>query len=115
MPTLAHRNEVRLVGRLSRRADSIALPSGAVRVIWRLVVYREEPSDAPSGRALFDTINCGTWCKDLGTRALGWPPGVELELVGSLRRRFWRGEGAFNSRYEVEVTAAGEPPLSVPD
>jgi single-strand DNA-binding protein len=90
-------NEVRLRGRW-QGAEERELPSGDLVVTARLVVSR------PAGGV--DTIDCAVWAAGLRRRALGWDAGADVELTGSLRRRFWRTPQGAASRYEVEVTQA---------
>ncbi|MEO8106587.1 MAG: single-stranded DNA-binding protein [Actinomycetes bacterium] len=102
-------NAVHLRGRLSAPPVARELPSGDVVVTLRVVVARpERRRRAPaSGRAVtVDTIDCSVWAAALRRRVLGWGPGDEIAVEGSLRRRFWRGQGGAQSRYEVEVVKA---------
>jgi single-strand DNA-binding protein len=97
-----HRNEVSIVGRLSKPAELKVLPSGDEVAFWRLVV------DRPPGvtRAGFDTIDCTAFTARVRRAALGWKPGATVEVTGSLRRRFWRGNGGLASACEVLVATA---------
>lgn len=102
-------NTVHLVGRLAAAPVPRELPSGDVLVTMRLVVAR--PSGrrraTASGRAVtVDTIDCSVWTAALGRRVLRWNPGDQVVIEGSLRRRFWRGPGGAQSRYDVEVVKA---------
>jgi single-strand DNA-binding protein len=99
----AHRNEVRVTGRLSMAADERMLPSGDEVVSWRLVV--ERPQDAKRGG--MDVIDCAAFAARIRRAALKWRPGDVIDVEGSLRRRFWRNGGTTASRYEVEVRRAG--------
>ncbi len=38
-------------------------------------------------------------------KVLGTAANTDVELTGSLRRRFYRGAGGLGSRYEVEVAS----------
>lgn len=105
----AHRNEVILVGRLAAPAQPRVLPSGDELVTFRLVVSRPKGAarrvarpHAPS----VDTIDCVAWRADVRHRVAGWDPDDTVEIVGSLRRRFWRGTSGLGSRSEVEATRA---------
>ena len=89
-------NEVRLRGRWVA-AEERELPSGAQLVVARVVVPR------PAGGV--DTLDCAVWTPALRRRALALPDDSVVEVVGSLRRRFWRTPGGPASRYEVEVTS----------
>jgi single-strand DNA-binding protein len=87
-------NEVRLRGRW-QGAEQRELPSGDVVVTSRVVVPRPEGG--------VDAVDCAVWPAALRRRVLGWPEGVEVEVTGTLRRRFWRTPGGPASRYEVHV------------
>ncbi len=98
-----HRNDVRLVGRLSAAAVEREMPSGDVCATWRLVVRRPTSTRAGPG---IDTIDCLTWVGGVRRQSLRWRPGDLIELEGALRRRFWRSAGGPVSRCEVEVRRA---------
>lgn len=89
-------NECRLSGRLSAPAQERAFPSGDTVVLFRLVVPRAE-----EGRV--DTIDCRVDAPRLRKRVLLMEAGVELEVEGSLHRRFWRAASGPVSRYEVQI------------
>jgi single-strand DNA-binding protein len=97
-----HRNEVTVCGRLSAAALTKELPSGDEIVNWRLVVDRGEVA----GVRKVDVIDCTTFGGRVRRQALAWSEGDLIEVVGSLRRRFWRGAGGLQSRCEVEVDSA---------
>jgi single-strand DNA-binding protein len=99
-PGSDHRNDVRLVGRLSAAAVERELPSGDVCATWRLVVRR--PTTARAGPSV-DTIDCLTWIGGVRRQSLRWQAGDVIEVEGALRRRFWRSPGGPTSRCEVEV------------
>jgi single-strand DNA-binding protein len=115
-----HRNEVRLVGRLSASARVVDLPSGDRLVTFRVIVDRigrhggrrqraggaAPESGGGSGRRQVDTIDCATWTRREQRRVEKWQPGDLVEVQGRLRRRFRRGESGPVSRVEVEVTLA---------
>jgi single-strand DNA-binding protein len=101
-PAIEHRNEVRIVGRLSKPAEQRTLPSGDEVVTWRVVVDRP-PGDE---RRTFDAIDCTAFAARVRRSALGWQPGSTVEVSGALRRRFWRGSGGLASTYEVHVATA---------
>jgi single-strand DNA-binding protein len=102
-------NEVVLVGRVAAPAEERTLPSGDVRVTWRLVVDRP-----PARRAaregirpvVVDTIDCVAWSAQVRRTAGGFVPGDVAQVQGALRRRFWRGSAGPVSRCEVEVAVA---------
>ncbi len=93
-------NEVHLQGRLSGRPESRALPSGDEVLTFRLVIAR------PGPRPSVDTIDCAIWKAGLRHRVGRWNNGDQIEVIGALRRRFWRPGAAVASRCEVEVSSA---------
>ena len=95
-----HRNEVAIVGRLSKPAERKVLPSGDEVVTWRLVVDR--PGETAPRRG-FDTIDCTAFAARVRRAALRWEPGATIEVTGSLRRRFWRNGSVLGSACEVHV------------
>ncbi len=95
-------NEVRLVGRVSGISEAHELPSGDSVVTLRLVVPREvRRPRQPS----VDTIDVACWSPDTRQGAAQVGIGGTAEVTGSLRRRFFRGGGGLQSRYEVEAHA----------
>ena len=92
-------NEVRLVGRVSAPVDERDLPSGDTVGQLRLVVPRAEGSRGAS----VDTIDVACWSGRTRLAARRLQPGDEVEVVGSLRRRFFRTGTGTASRYEVEA------------
>ena len=101
-------NEVRLGGRLAAEPVAVALPSGDELVTLRLVVPRPPGRGRARSRAVtVDTVDCSVWSATLRRTVLRWRPGDQIEVEGSLRRRFWRGPGGGpQSRYDVEVVKA---------
>ncbi len=94
-------NEVRLQGRISGDPEERDLPSGDSVVVFRVVV------DRPSGgRATHDTIDCAAYSGRLRRSILRWTHGDEVQVGGSLHRRFFRSGAGPVSRYEVEVASA---------
>jgi single-strand DNA-binding protein len=97
-----HCNEVVLCGRLAAEAVPKQLPSGDDIVTWRLVVDRAETT----GARKVDLVDCTTFAARVRRQALAWSEGDTIEVVGALRRRFWRGAVGLQSRCEVEVDSA---------
>jgi single-strand DNA-binding protein len=98
-------NEVFLRGRLAAEPTTRILPSGDELVAFRITVARPE-TDRSDSRARVDSIDCAamqTRARRCVERAV---PGDELEVTGSLHRRFWRGAAGLGSRYEVLVSSA---------
>jgi single-stranded DNA-binding protein len=93
------RNEVVLAGRLPETVQVKSLQSGTRFGTWRLIVRRRQ-----QGRGIrVDTIPCVAFEPDVIETVTGWSPDDMVEVVGSLRRRWWGKEGAKASGYEVEV------------
>ncbi len=111
-PTVGHRNEVVLVGRLAVAPEVRALPSGDSLTSFRLVVGRSassgrQPTHQTRSRPVtVDTLDCVTWQATVRRAAATWAPGDIVEVSGAIRRRFWRSPGGTASRCEVEVARA---------
>ena len=101
----AHRNEVRLVGRLGAQAEVRTLPSGDEIVTFRVVVERPGARRSPRGPSV-DTLDCAVTGAALRRRVLGWSAGDVLEVTGALQRRFWRSGSRVMSRCEIQVSRA---------
>ena len=98
-----HANEVRLVGRVAAPAAERTLPSGDVVASWRLVVRRPDPAQ---GRPPSDTVDCSAFAAAVRRSCRGWAAGDTVEVVGALRRRFWRSGAHAASRVDVLVERA---------
>lgn len=105
-PASVHRNEVRLVGRVSGPPTAISLPSGDSVATVRVVVERGGRSGEQVPRQRVDTLVCAVWRPGLQDVVMAWCHGDVVEVRGALRRRFWRGDGVPQSRYEIELTEA---------
>lgn len=93
------RNEVTLVGRLPEAVRIRALQSGSTLGSWRMIVRRQS-----RGRGTrVDTIPCVSFEPEVTRAAADWLPDDMIEVMGSLRRRWWGSDGAKSSGYEVEV------------
>ena len=115
------RNEVRLVGRLSGRAERRPLPSGDELAELRVVVRRHgggadtlpvQLGPAPPAGSRKGRRPVGR--RDLAA-ALRLEPGRRVRVVGSLRRRWWQAGGARRSRVEVAATSVVPLPDAAPD
>jgi single-strand DNA-binding protein len=95
-------NEVRLVGRVSAAAEERELPSGDQVAQLRVVVPR---SSTAGGGARVDTIDVACWSPRTRRSARSLHPDDHVEVVGALRRRFFRAGTATVSRYEIEAGA----------
>ena len=94
-------NEVRLVGRVGAGGEVRSLPSGDTVGMLRLVVPRPDGARGAS----VDTIDVACWSGRTRLAARRLQPGDEAEVVGALRRRFFRTGAGTASRYEVEASA----------
>ena len=101
--TVAHVNEIVLVGRLSGAPEWKALPEGGQVAVWRLIV---EHRDARSPQDAIDTIRCVTYASSVQREVRDWRHGDVIEVRGSLRHRFWRGPDGPRGLYEVEAAVA---------
>jgi single-strand DNA-binding protein len=91
-------NWVFLRGRLADEPVARELPSGDVLTVFRLTVARPEGE-----RGRVDSLECST-VKARARRSLERAqPGDQLEITGSLRRRFWRTATGPASRYAVDA------------
>ena len=90
-----YENDVRLVGRSSGPALEKELPSGDKVVEIRIVVARDD-------RDGYDTLDVALWSAALRKRALSLKDNEWIEVVGALRRRFWKTGNAVASRWQVE-------------
>ncbi|MEY2872494.1 MAG: hypothetical protein RL526_634 [Actinomycetota bacterium] len=90
-----YENEVRLVGRSSGPAIEKELPSGDKVVEIRIVVARDN-------RDGYDTLDVALWSASLRKRALTLKNDEWIEVVGALRRRFWKTGKVVASRWQVE-------------
>lgn len=99
-------NTVHLVGRVSAVLDERVLPSGDTVLPLRVVVPRPRPEgQTASGgpRATVDVIDVACWSGAARQTAADLAPGDRVEVHGSLHRRFFRGGGGVQSRYEVSA------------
>jgi single-strand DNA-binding protein len=92
-------NEVFLRGRLAAEPVERTLPSGDELCSFRVTVPRPEGE-----RPKVDSIDCATTTARVRRSLERATPGDEVEVIGSLRRRFWRSGETLASRYEVQVT-----------
>lgn len=109
------RNEVILCGRLAEPAQERTLPSGDTIVTLRMVIPRLAGPPRPSRAAravrkgAVDTIDVVCWTAASRRAALRLDAGGAIEVEGALRRRFFGGPGAKQSRYEVEAGLVRRP------
>jgi single-strand DNA-binding protein len=100
-------NLVFLTGSLAEPAEPRELAGGVPVVRWTLRVSR------PRGQSGSDLLDCVVLDEELKRRALGWPIGLPLSVVGAVRRRFFRVSGRTATRVEIEVERVTE--IDAPD
>lgn len=93
-------NLVFLRGRLAETPVERELPSGDVLLSFRLTVPRP-----PGERVRVDSLECVAVKASLRRTVGRSAPGDELEVEGSLQRRFWRSPTGPASRYAVAATS----------
>ena len=96
-------NEVRLVGRISQAPEERTLPSGDSLWSFRVVVPRVE--GASRSRHRVDAVDCCVWSGRVRRSVASWRVDDVVEVVGAVRRRFFRTDRGAASRFEIEVSA----------
>jgi len=96
-------NTVLLRGRITTAPEQRELPSGTTIVTLRLSIPRDRSPMTEGSRQTADWVDCVAWGAKVRRSVSGWRVGDEVELEGSLRRRFYRGEGGTATRLEIEV------------
>lgn len=91
-------NYVFLRGRLAASPEEKELPSGDLMTVFRLTVARPA-----SDRVRVDSLECVTTRARARRSLARAQPGDELEVQGSLHRRFWRSPAGAASRYSVDA------------
>ena len=99
------RNQVTLCGRVAAEAQERELPSGDNIVTGRVIVDRDDSALRHSAQRV-DTIDCVGWISRVQRSMRSWRPGDQVEVQGSIRRRFFRTPGGPASRVEVEVRSS---------
>jgi single-strand DNA-binding protein len=95
-----HRNEVLLVGTLQTEPVPRSLSDGTDVVIFRLLVRRDDEGTGT------DSVECTSAAAGCRRAAAGWVVGDELEITGSLRRRFYRAGATSRPFTVVDVMRA---------
>jgi single-strand DNA-binding protein len=95
-------NLVFLTGTVTEPAEPRELAGGIPVVRWTLRVPR------PEGQSGTDALDCVVLDADLKARALAWPIGLPVAVVGSVRRRFYHTGGKTATRVEIEVDRVTE-------
>lgn len=98
-------NEVVLRGRVSGDPVERTLPTGSTLVSFRVVLPRQRTTMTAGSKAVSDWIECSAWGARVRQQAARWRAGDQVEVRGSLRRRFFRAAGQSRSSVEVEVLA----------
>jgi single-strand DNA-binding protein len=98
-------NQVTLCGRVAAEAQERELPSGDHIVTGRVIVDRDASALKYSAQRV-DTIDCVGWTARAQRSMRGWRQGDQVEVNGSIRRRFFRTSGGTASRVEVEVKSS---------
>jgi single-strand DNA-binding protein len=98
------RNSVVLCGRVAAPAAERELPSGDAIVTARIIVDRDPDALSRSSQRV-DTIDCVAWSRRVQRSMRLWKPGQQVQVVGAIRRRFFRGSSGPVSRVEIEVKA----------
>lgn len=91
-------NQVFLRGRLADTPVFRELPSGDVLAVFRVTVARPT-----ADRARVDSIECASVKPKVHRTLARAEAGDELQVSGSLHRRFWRTATGPASRYTVDV------------
>jgi single-strand DNA-binding protein len=89
-------NDCLLRGRVSAPATDRELPSGEHVVEFRLIITRDQ-------REGVDTLDIAAWTPKARRSALSLKAGEWIEVVGSVRRRFWQGPAGLASRWQIEA------------
>lgn len=97
------RNEVRLRGRVTTPPEERELPSGSRIITLRLSVTRTPSPMGRGSKQTSDWVDCVVWGGRERRTTARWRQGDLVEVDGSLRRRFYRGQGGTSTRLEVEV------------
>ena len=96
-------NEVVLRGRVSGDPHARELPSGSVLVAFRLVLVRERTPMTASSKQVSDWVECSAWGVRVRRQAESWRDGDQVEVRGSLRRRYFKVGQQTRTGVEVEM------------
>jgi single-strand DNA-binding protein len=99
-------NAVQLRGRVCSTPLERELPSGAVITTFRLSVPRAKTAMTTGSSQTVDWVDCTAWSGRARRSVGGWAVGDQVEVSGSLRRRFYRSGDGSSTRLEVEVLGA---------
>lgn len=90
-------NDVLVRGRVSGEAVEKELPSGDKVSEFRIVVSRHN-------REGVDTLDIAVWSAKLRRQAASLTVDDWVEVVGSIRRRFWKAPSGLASRWQIEAS-----------
>ena len=96
-------NEVVLRGRVSGDPQVRELPSGTVLVAFRLVLVRERTPMTASSKQVSDWVECSAWGARVRRQAESWRDGDQVEVRGSIRRRYFKVGQQTRTGVEVEM------------
>lgn len=96
-------NDVHLIGRVSGDPDERDLPSGDRLVTLRVVVPREAARRRTPRSPRVDTIDVSCFGAAARRAAGGLKSDDTVEILGALRRQFFKGATGAQSRYQVEA------------
>ncbi|MBU3691892.1 MAG: single-stranded DNA-binding protein [Candidatus Nanopelagicaceae bacterium] len=91
-----YQNQVVIVGRCSGPGEEKELPSGDKVVEFRIIVGRDD-------RDGYDTFDVALWSSVLRKRGIALKSDEWVEIIGTLRRRFWKVGAVSASRWQVEA------------
>ena len=92
--------QVCVCGRLGKRVAVRTLPSGDEVTTFTVVVDRPARSQREGGPTV-DSIPCQTFRTSVARKVSGLAEGDEVEVSGSLRRRFWRTPGGSQALWRL--------------
>ncbi len=97
----APRNEVLLAGRVSSAPVERELPSGDHVLEFRIVIDR---AHSRSEKREVDTLDIAVWSAKVRRSAQRLAVDDWVEIIGSVRRRFWKSPSGVASRWQVEAS-----------
>ncbi|MDP1721280.1 MAG: single-stranded DNA-binding protein [Candidatus Nanopelagicaceae bacterium] len=90
-------NNVLLRGKVSGEPSERELPSGDHVVEFRIVVKRDT-------REGVDTLDIAAWSAKTRRKSLTLKADEWVEILGSVRRRFWKAPTGLASRWQIEAS-----------
>lgn len=89
-------NDVLLRGRVTSTSIERELPSGDKVNEFRIVITRGD-------RAGVDTLDIAAWSAKLRKKSSSLKVDDWVEIVGEIRRRFWKSPTGLASRWQIEA------------